>query len=236
VAGEVQKNYLPLFLSLAEFRCLVVGGGAVAVRKVQTLLEHDANIEVVSPRVAGELEELAKQGLIEIKRKAFSRGDLDGMNLVVVSTNDKDLNKGIAMEASKRGIICNVVDTPELCSAIFPSIYSSGNLKIAISTGGASPALARLIKVNLSRTFGEEYALALDILSKLRKSITKDDSSDRANQNRKIFTSLVDSEFIGLCEARDLEKIEDRLKVLVGLEMAKQVLAGLSNEWKSAKK
>ena len=96
----------------------------MALRKVEALRDFNANIVVISPRVVPELDELSRNKAIEVKRKRFSPGDLDGVKLLIVSTNDKDVNKSIADEAAQRGIICNVVDQPELCSAIFPSIYS----------------------------------------------------------------------------------------------------------------
>lgn len=219
-----QRMYFPLFISLEGQKCLVVGGGSVALRKVQALKDFNANIVVVSPRVVPELDELCISKAIQVKRKPFSPGDLDGVRLLIVSTNDKDVNKSIADQAARRGIICNVVDQPELCSAIFPSIYSKGRLQIAISTGGSSPAMARFIRQNLFQIFGEEYELALEILWTLRKLIVKNQLLTNKCKNKSVFNRIVSREFVELCKAKDLKSIKELISETVGEAVAERVM------------
>jgi precorrin-2 dehydrogenase/sirohydrochlorin ferrochelatase len=224
--GSTNWKYFPLFISLDALQCLIVGGGSVALRKVLALLDSNANIDLVSPSVLPELETLGKKGLINIKKRRFRDEDLEGVNLVIVSTNDTETNECISDEAKRRKIICNVVDRPELCSAIFPSILSRGRLQLAISTGGASPAMARFIKEQISDVFGKEYELALEILWRLRGEILRDNSSSQPAR-REIFQRFVNSEFIELCKRRDRKKIKAMLSETAGEAVGLRVLEGL---------
>jgi precorrin-2 dehydrogenase / sirohydrochlorin ferrochelatase len=212
-----QRMFFPLFLSLEGKICLIVGAGAVALRKIQVMIPSRARITVVSPEVIPEIESISTQGAISLKKRKFRSEDLDGATVVIVATNDSGLNKEISVEAAERRILCNVVDKPELCSAIFPAIVSRGSLQIAISTGGASPSLASSIKSEISELFGDEYALALDILCRLRREILRRDND--TDNHKKIFQGLVDSQLVQLCKEGNCEEIDLLIKKIAGADI-----------------
>ena len=160
--------YLPIFLDLTGRKCLVVGGGEVAARKVASLLEAGAEVLVISPVVTPALASLAEQGTIRYQPRKCVQGDMAGMVLVYAATDDPDLHQRLYAEARGRGIPINVADVPALCTFIAPAVLSRGALKIAVSTSGASPGMAKRIVDQLGGLFGPEYGLALEILRAAR--------------------------------------------------------------------
>jgi precorrin-2 dehydrogenase/sirohydrochlorin ferrochelatase len=145
-------------LKLTGRRCLVIGAGSVGLEKVEGLLASDANVHVLAPDVCTEIEELASAGDIELTRRVYQPGDLEGHFLAIAATSDTDTNVAVFDEAESRSMLCNVVDVPPLCSFILPAIVRTGAIAIAISTAGASPALAKRMRREISELFGEEYA------------------------------------------------------------------------------
>ena len=172
-AGGAETPYYPVMLHVQGRRCIVVGGGEIALRRVKTLMEHDARVEVVSPELCPELSQLAATGAVKSTLRDYEIGDLEGAFLVVAATADGATNRQVADEAMKRGVLVNVVDTPELCNFIIPSCLRRGAVTVAVSTGGKSPALARRIRTELEPSFGHEYGpLALmieEVRSELRQ-------------------------------------------------------------------
>jgi uroporphyrin-III C-methyltransferase / precorrin-2 dehydrogenase / sirohydrochlorin ferrochelatase len=148
----------PIFIDLTGHPVLVVGGGAVAERKVETLLEAGAALTVVSPDVTTLLERRAEAGRIALRRRPYAVGDLRGFRLAYAATSDPAVNRAVRAEASAEGVWLNAVDQPDLCDFITPAIVRRGNLAIAISTNGRCPGLARQIREDLERQFGPEYA------------------------------------------------------------------------------
>lgn len=172
-------KYYPIFLNIQDKKCVVVGGGNVAWRKVCSLQEAGARVTVVSPEFCPELEK--ETGIERIQQK-YDADLLKGAALVIASTDDGEVNKKVYNDALERGILVNVVDKPELCSFIVPASVMRGDLCISISTGGASPALARNIRENLERHFGEEYNEFTKLLSEMRRKMLseiKDESIRR---------------------------------------------------------
>jgi precorrin-2 dehydrogenase len=157
-------GYLPVFLDVTAKPCLVVGGGATAERKAAALLDAGAAVTVVSPALTRGLAARVQARQLRHLARAYRSGDLDGATLVIAATNDPKLHRAIAADARAAGIPINVVDQPELCSFIAPAVVVRGALQIAVSTGGASPALAARIRRELELSFGEEYGRALEIL------------------------------------------------------------------------
>jgi len=179
----------PIFLKLTGKKCIVVGGGSVAANKVSKLLESKADVAVISPVLTRDLEERAEKKSIDVLRREFRRGDLEGAFLVIGATDSEETNRIIADEARGMGVFCNVVDNPALCDFYVPSVHQAGDLKIAISTNGKSPALARKIKEELSQLYGREIADILKNLSVLRKKLEKTVSS--SNKRGKILSGLI---------------------------------------------
>src|SRR5262245_26533707 len=134
-------HYYPIAIDLTKKKVLIVGGGKVAARKVETLLEYGADVTVVSPQVEPEIEEFAQAGKIALKKKAYETADMDGITVVIAATDDKDVNTRVSEDAMACRALVNVVDVPELCDFIVPATVKRGDLLLAIWTGGKSPAL-----------------------------------------------------------------------------------------------
>lgn len=164
-------EYYPLFLKVKDKLCLVIGGGKVAERKVLSLLKAGAKVKVISPELTPKLKELFEKGEILWEKRFYERGDLKGAFLVIAATNDPFVQKEVFREAEEENIPCNVVDKPEYCTFIVPSTVKRGDLVIAISTSGASPALARRLRENLEEIFGKEYEIYLKLMKKIREKI-----------------------------------------------------------------
>ncbi len=165
------RTYYPVYLNLDKKNCVVIGGGEVALWKVKTLLGCGAKVTVISPRFHPEISRLAESGALQRIRRSYQNGDLKGSVVVISATNRKDVNRAIAGEAKKRGVLVNVVDDPELSDFIVPSFFRRGGLTIAVSTSGMSPGLARKIRTKLERDFGEEYASLLTLIEEVRSTV-----------------------------------------------------------------
>ena len=155
-------------LRLTGRRCVVVGGGDVGLEKVEGLLACDGRVVLVAPDAVPELEALAAEGSIEWERREYAREDLEGTFVVIAATNDTDVNIRVYEDAERRAMLVNVVDVPPLCNFILPAIVRTGPLAIAISTAGASPALAKRIKAQIAETYGEPYARLAVLLNDAR--------------------------------------------------------------------
>lgn len=164
-------GYYPIFLALAGRPCLVIGGGAVAERKVEGLLAQRAVVTVISPTLTARLEELAADGRIRRLSRAYSPGDLAGYQLAFVATDDAGVNAAVAREGRERGVWVNAADDPEHCDFILPSVLRRGELTVAVATGGASPALSRVIREELEGYFGEEYAALAGVVAEVRREL-----------------------------------------------------------------
>jgi siroheme synthase-like protein len=155
-------------LRLDGRRCLVVGGGDVGLEKVEGLLTCGAAVTLVAPAAHEQLAQLADEGSIVWERRRYEPADLDGSFLVIAATSDSEVNIGVHEDAEARAMLVNVVDVPPLCNFILPAIVRSGPLAIAISTAGASPALAKRMKREIAEQFGEDYARLAVILNDAR--------------------------------------------------------------------
>ena len=161
----------PLYIAclrLSGRSCLVVGGGDVGLEKVEGLLACDAEVTVIAPDLAPALRELAGEGSIRWEARGYRAGDLDGRFLAIAATSDTDVNIAVYDEAERLAMLVNVVDVPPLCNFILPAIVRTGPLAIAISTAGASPALAKRIKREIAESFGEPYARLAELLNEVR--------------------------------------------------------------------
>jgi precorrin-2 dehydrogenase len=155
-------------LRLKGRRCLVVGGGDVGLEKVEGLLACDADVTLVAPEAHPALADLAAEESIRWERRTFAPADLDGCLIAIAATNDTDVNIAVFDEAERRAMLVNVVDVPPLCNFILPAIVRTGPLAVAISTAGASPALAKRMKREISDLFGEPYATLAVLLNDAR--------------------------------------------------------------------
>ena len=198
-------RYYPVFLDLKNVPCLVVGGGQVGERKIRTLQSSGSKIFLVSQDLTPYLEEQVRHGRIELLSQLYQTGHLSGKFLVIVATDDPILNAKIGREARDRGLLCNVVDKPRECNFILPSLVSRGDLTIAVSTAGKSPALAKKIRQELEEEFSEIYSLYLDLLGQIRDEIL----SRRMPQpeNQKIFQALIEAPVLSWLETGNFEAL-----------------------------
>lgn len=178
-----QKKYYPAFMDIEGRKCVVVGGGKVALRKVRDLLGAGADVRVISPELTPDLLKLKGQDRIKHSARQFRPSDLKGAALVVAATSDMEANRKVAAHAG--AVPVNVVDMPELCGFIVPASVKRGPLTIAVSTSGASPAMARAIKDSLAEQFGPEVGRYLQKLGAQRRRIIKE-TTDPAERERKL--------------------------------------------------
>lgn len=163
--------YYPINLDIEGRRCLVVGGGKVAHRKASILLSFGASVVVASPEINSPLSELVHRGEIQHLSEEYNSSHLEGVFLVYGATGDEATNRRVAREAQERGILVNIVDAPELCTFIVPSVVRRGDLTISISTGGNSPALARSLREKLEEQYGSELQELTRFLGEIRRQV-----------------------------------------------------------------
>src|SRR5262245_51344990 len=164
-------SLFPLFLKLEGRPVLVVGGGEIAEAKISSLLHAGASVQVVSPTATPAILALAEERRIQWHRRAFVLNDIDGKKLVIAATSSPEINHEVYAEAHRQGVLSNVVDDPPYCDFYFPSVVRRGDLQIAISTGGQSPALAQQLRFELENQFGPEYAGRVAELGEQRRKI-----------------------------------------------------------------
>jgi siroheme synthase-like protein len=200
------RLYYPAILDIAGRRALVVGAGFIAEGKIEGLLNAGAKVKVVSLTATDTIKSWAAQGKIALDLRAYEQSDLDGCFMVIAATENNQTNVAVYEHAEARQMLCNVVDVTDLCNFILPSIVRHGDLRIAVSTGGASPAMARRIRIALSQCYGEEYAVALKILGSLREQLKAryPDFADR----KIVFERMVYSNFMGMVRNGDVEGLE----------------------------
>ncbi len=166
------KVFYPMFVDVEGRRCLVVGGGPVATEKVEKLLEHGAVVRLVTPETTDALAAMVASGAVaEHRPRAYAPEDLEGCFLVIAATNLDAINRMVWQDAEARNLLCNVVDVPPLCNFIVPSIVRRGELALAISTGGASPVVAKHIRRELETVYGPEWELLVDLLRDVRDEL-----------------------------------------------------------------
>jgi precorrin-2 dehydrogenase / sirohydrochlorin ferrochelatase len=201
-------KYYPVFLNLKDREVLLVGAGVIGLQKIQGLLDSEARIHVVSPEALQDIEQLAKENRLRWDRRTYMPSDLDGKSLVIAATDDPELQKRIASEARARGIWVNIVDVPPLCDFIAPAIVNQGDIQIAISTGGAAPALAKFIRKKLEPMIGPEYAQLVRMVQSLRPDILKMPKPQRAA----FWESIVSQSFLDQIRTEGPRKAEAYLK------------------------
>lgn len=206
----------PIMMNLEGKQIIVVGGGRVALRKINGLRESGACITVISPKLENELKKLAENGNISWIEEEFDESLLDlcpEAVLVFGTTDQREVNLRIQTASTKRKIPCNIADVPDLCTFIVPAVITQGDLIISVSTGGSSPALARRIREDLEKVFGPEYAVMTRLMGGLRKQILSTGSS--SDENRKLFLEIVDSEMLDALRQNDKEKAFAILKAIL---------------------
>jgi precorrin-2 dehydrogenase/sirohydrochlorin ferrochelatase len=219
--------YFPIFLDLTGRKCVVIGGGEVAARKVASLLDAGAEVLVVSPAVNATLRDLARNHSIRHLKRAYEHGDMEGAALVFAATDDPALHQCLYAEARGRGIPINVADVPNLCTFISPAVLTRGALKIAVSTAGASPGMAKRIVEQLERLFGPEYGVTLEILRAARHHLKSTETNVQTRATK--LTALAASRIPEYLRKGDFEDIDKLLRHHVGAGLEALGLSRLVN-------
>lgn len=188
--------YCPISIDLSNRRCVVIGGGQVAERKVEMLREFGARVTVVAPDITSRLAEMATDGSIEVVSGMYEPSVLNGALLAVAATNNREVNKAVFEEAQRQGILVNVVDDPDLCTFFVPAIIRRGDLVISVSTSGNSPLLARRLREQIESAFGPEYGQLAELMGMLRDEV-KTLYNDPKQRNR-AYERLIDSDVLDL--------------------------------------
>jgi len=209
-------RYYPVFLDLQGKSVALIGGGAVAERKALTLLACGARVTVISPALTKKLSSLAQAGAIRHRRRRWRPADLKEPFLILATTNDRKVNAEIARRAHADSRLVNVADDPARCNVIAPSVVTRGDLIIAVSTSGKSPALARRIRRELERSFGAEYGRFLKLLGQVRDQVQARIPS--IVRRRRILQRLVASDLLTLLRQGKTGLAQKRIRRVVGLK------------------
>ena len=203
-------GYYPICLRVKGRRCLVIGGGRVAERKVRGLLDSGATVVVISPHLTDRLLVLEREGRILWQPRGYQTDDVAGFFLVMAATDDPLVQDQVQQDAERHQILLNVADVPEKCNFILPALVKRGPLSVAISTSGKSPALAKRLRRELQRLVGPDYQLVAEIMGLVRPLVLQRGLSQAANEP--IFQGLVDGDILGLVARRDWPELEAYLE------------------------
>jgi precorrin-2 dehydrogenase/sirohydrochlorin ferrochelatase len=207
-------KYYPVFLDILGEKCVIVGGGEVAARKAERLLDCGAKVFVISPKLSPELAALKEKKIISHIAAQYSGHLIDGAALIIGATDDEKTNAQISLDARSKGIPVNIVDDPQRCDFILPSLMQRGDLAIAIGTGGKSPALARHLREELEAKYGKEYEIFLNILGNLRVKMVKNEG-----MGKDWFESLLAAGILDSIKERNAEKVKKTVQKITGEEV-----------------
>ncbi|MUM78250.1 bifunctional precorrin-2 dehydrogenase/sirohydrochlorin ferrochelatase [Pseudodesulfovibrio sp. F-1] len=205
-------RYYPIFVNLENKGCLVVGAGEVGKRKIQSLIESGAgSVDIIDTRPADpEMASILALDHVTFECREFRDADLDHRFLVIACTSSEEVNWRISNLCAERGILCNIVDQPEKCSFIVPATVKRGDLTVAISTAGRSPAMAKRIRKELQESFGEEYASLLVLMGRVRPLLLG--LGMATSENTAVLRSLVNSDLLARIRAAELDAVAEILK------------------------
>lgn len=203
------KNLYPVYVDLQDRKCLIIGGGKVAERKIEQLLDYDCSIKVVSLRTEEKIKHWADLGLIQLYQREFQALDLEHVFMAFVATDDNQVNASLSKICRERGILVNAVDDPPHCDFYVPSILKRNSLVLAISTGGKSPAFARRLRQELEELITPAYGEFTDILGEQRELIKE--RIEDIEVRKRIFEELVYSDILDLLKAGEKEKAREKV-------------------------
>ena len=215
-------KYYPVCLDVKQRNCLVVGGGSVGFRKALGLEKCGARVRVVSPEFSPQFNAHQSRG-IQLQSRAYQTSDLEGTFLVFAATDNADLNREVMDDAKARGVLCCLADRPECSDFILPAVVEQGDLVLSVSTSGASPALARKIKQDISRMFGPEYAVFLKLMKQIRQRLLAEGHDPSGH--RQVFTTLAGSDIPELIRSGNIQQIDSILTGLLGRDYTHESLA-----------
>lgn len=235
-AADSSSPLYPVSLDIDGKRCLVVGGGTVAARKIKALLLCGGIVQIISPRACKVISRLAESGEIDWLRRGYQPGDVKDAFLVFAATDDPDVQKMVADEAARHHVLLNSADSPELSDFHVPAKIRRRDLVITVSTGGGSPALARLLKMQLAGEYGEEYGVLVALMARIRRQVVN--RSSCADKNKVLFQSILKLPVLDCIRREDWVELQRLLEgelpdgTDVGL-LLDEVTAELSTDEKS---
>ncbi|HKQ76012.1 MAG TPA: bifunctional precorrin-2 dehydrogenase/sirohydrochlorin ferrochelatase [Blastocatellia bacterium] len=215
-------RYYPIYLDLKGRKALVVGGGPIAEGKALQLAAAGARVTVVSPELTEALRAALESGEIDHRSGSFIEEDLHDVVLVISATNDRKVNEEVANSAAARGLLCNVVDQPDLCNFITPALVTRGDLQISVSTSGGSPTLTQRVKREVAALIGEEYGLLLEIAAEMRAE-AKVQIAD-FERRKDILRAFVESDALDLIRAGRLHEARELARN--GVKLAYEQIEG----------
>jgi precorrin-2 dehydrogenase/sirohydrochlorin ferrochelatase len=210
-------NYYPIYLDVANRRCFVVGGGDVAERKVLRLLECGARVIVIGKTLSPALKVMTENGSIDWIEGDYDETHLRDAFLIIGATDRKEVNAKVSKDARGKGILVNIVDDPGKCDFILPSLFNRGDLTVAISTGGKSPALAKKMREELEGLYGPEYLVLLNLLGAVREKIRARGAS--SDDNKRLFEAVVNSDILQYIRENDWDRIYKMIHDLTGEDL-----------------
>ncbi len=213
----IAVKYYPVCLDITNKRCIVVGGGDVAERKVERLLDFGARITVIGKKLTPRLEAMKREGRINHIDADYNEAYINDAFLMIGATDQDDVNAKISRDGREKGILVNIVDDPDKCDFILPSLLQQGDLLIAISTGGKSPALAKNLREELEKLYGSEYQTLLKVMGNLReKLVMKGHSSD---ENKRLFESVVHSDILRHIKDKNWKQVKKIIHDVTGVDI-----------------
>lgn len=205
--------FYPIYLNLTGKRIVVIGGGEIAERKIEPLLESGANVKVVSPEVTARILLLASEKKIELHRRPFRAGDCSDATLVLSATDDASVSRDVFEDARRAGALVNTADQPALCDFIMPAVVRRGDIAIAISTSGTSPGLAARLRQKIARLIGPEYGRLAQLLSEARPQIQK--RIPGQDERKALQYRILDSDIMTYLKDNDIAGAERRLREII---------------------
>ena len=207
-------GYYPIFLEMKDRRCVVIGGGAVAERKIEGLVAVGANVTVISPTITDRLRVLLKQSVIRHVAREYQTGDRAGYDLIFVATDQSETNTVVSNEARSLRIWVNSADDPDHCDFILPALIQRGDLTVAVSTGGVSPAATRAIREELDEYFSADYARIVEIAGEVRRELRQKSVSP----NAEVWNRALQGDFRRLIKAGRFEQAKELLYKMLGAD------------------
>jgi len=218
-------NYYPICLDITGRHCIVIGGGKVAARKAQGLLDHQARVTMISPELGEESAALHAANLLTWLARPYQEGDLTGAFLVIAATDNPEVQERIHAEAEQNNILLNVADVPKWCNFILPATVRRDDFSLAISTGGKSPALAKRMRKELENQFGPEYGILLATLGALRPLVLN--LKRPHEENKQLFEQLLHDDMVFWIRDNQWDKVLDHLRKVLGEQVPLDCLAAI---------
>lgn len=204
------QHLYPVCLNLHDKVCLVVGGGRVAERKIASLIDHGARVRVVSNNITARIAKWHRENQVQIAIRSFNEEDLEGVFLVFIATDNRDINGAISRICQQKGILANVADAPELCDFLVPSVLRHGSLQLAVSTEGKSPAYARKLRRELEDIITPSHGELVDLLGEVRTYLHSQEPD--IDKRKQIIESIVYSDILNLIQVGEKDKVKEKIR------------------------